>query len=72
MLLDWIHDLVPYEVSPSSLFCDIEVGDVFQEPDGLWRLLYRDATKVSVVKLSWWTRLWWGGTINGKELVLKK
>ena len=68
MILGWLHDSFPYEIFPSSHFCDIEVGDVFQEQDGIWRLLYRDAAKVQIVKVNWFTKLFWGGQINGRIL----
>jgi hypothetical protein len=67
-IVQWFLDLKPYTIWPSSPFAGIEVGDVFEESDGLWRLLEHDAVKVRVVKLNWWTKLWWGGQINGKSL----
>ena len=48
-------NILPFWVDTSSPFCNLEVGDVFQERDGLYRLLYRDMVKVRVVKLNWWT-----------------
>ena len=67
-MVNLILDLFPFWVSPSSPFCNLEVGDVFQERDGIYRLLYRDMSKVQVVKLNWWTKLWYGGEINGRIL----
>ncbi len=65
-------NILPFWVDTSSPFCNLEVGDVFQERDGLYRLLYRDMVKVRVVKLNWWTVLWYGGNINGRSLANRR
>lgn len=64
-MLDWLYDnLAPFTVFTSSPFCNLKVGDTFEEKDGVYRLLKRDVCKVTIVKLNWWTRLWWNGDLN--------
>lgn len=63
-MFQWFFDCFPYTIEPSSPFCLLEVGDLFQERDGLWLLLYRDAVKVKVVKMTWIGRLIYGGKIG--------
>ncbi len=64
--LNWVLDrIAPFTVFTSSPFCDLKVGEYFQERDGLYRLIERNAIRVRVVKVNWWTKLWWGGVIRG-------
>ena len=64
----FIHDLMskawPLEVSPSSLYSEHEVGDIFEEPSGVYRLLKRDVVNATIVHMNWWTRIWWGGEVK--------
>ena len=55
----------PLVVTPSSPFCEYEVGEIFEESSGVYRLLYRDATKVKIVHMNWFTRIFWGEKKNG-------
>lgn len=59
MLLDFIHDLFPYTIIPSLPFADIEIGQIFIDNGVKYKLLYRDAIKVEIVRWNWWTKLWW-------------
>jgi len=67
----FIHDLMakawPLEINHSLPFCEYEVGDYFEEASGVYRLLYRDITKVRIVHMNRWTRIWWGGPIKAKQ-----
>jgi len=65
IVFEWLYDLFPFTVFPSSLFCDIELGQVFTVPDSdcKYRLLDRDAFKVRIVRWNSWTKLWWGKEI---------
>ena len=55
----------PLVVTPSSPFFEYEVGEIFEESSGVYRLLYRDATKVKIVHMNWFTRIFWGEKKNG-------
>lgn len=57
---DFMERLWPLTISPSAPFCEYEVGQLFEEPSGVYRLLYRDVNKVRVVHWNTWTKLWWG------------
>jgi hypothetical protein len=64
----FIHDLLervwPLTINHSLPFCEYEVGDLFEETTGVYRLLERDSVKVKIVHWNWWTKLWWSGTIK--------
>lgn len=69
-MLQVLYDMFPY-TCPAFPFASINTGDLFEQPiDGknqLFRLIYRDAINVKVVHWNWFTRLFWGGIINGRE-----
>jgi hypothetical protein len=68
MLYDIIDSLgFPFIVHTSYPFCDIEVGQVFDQPDGKYLLLERNAIRVKVVKINWFSKLFWKKYIKGEN-----
>lgn len=63
ILFNWL----PFDVYPSSLFCEIPLGSLFSSVGGVYRLLHRDAVKVTVVKWNWFTKLFWGGKLKNEH-----
>jgi hypothetical protein len=66
MFLASILEYVPFEVWPSSLFCDIPNDAVFESQGKLYKLLHRDINKVVLVRWNWLTKRIWGGN-NGNR-----
>lgn len=62
--MNWFYDLLenlyPFTAFTSSPFCNLSVGDYFEECNGTYRLLERDAVKVRVVRKNWFTNIFWG------------
>lgn len=58
-MFDWLLDLFPFTVVPSSSFAHINLGEVFVCEGGFYKLLYRDAVKVKVLKWNALTRFIW-------------
>jgi hypothetical protein len=65
-MLDWLYDLIPMTI-PSSLICDFDVGDLFEEQSGVYLLLSRDAFNARIVTWTKWTRIFWRKYWNGKS-----
>lgn len=64
MFVDLAYRMFPFEVTPSTPFCEIPVGQLFAYIDPYsgkkkeYRLLYRDSWKVLIVEWNWFTKLW--------------
>lgn len=66
MFWDLIDNLgFPLIVHTSAPFCDVQVGQTFDQPDGLYLFLERNAIKVKVVKINWFSKWFWRKHIVG-------
>jgi len=61
---DFLMKIYPFWIAPSSLLCDVEMGELFRDSRDIYRLIYRDPWKARIVRWNWWTQMWWGGRIE--------
>lgn len=70
--MEWFYNtldnMFPFIAFTSAPFCNLNIGDCFQERDGVYCLLMRDAIKVKVVKVNWWTRMFWGKQFKNESI----
>jgi len=64
MFLSLLMDLFPLHVVPSSLFCDIQLGQVFKGGTAYYILLERDMMKVKILRWNKLTQFLWRKKIN--------
>ena len=55
----WLTDkIIPFWI-PSRHVCNVEIGEVFQDDVGFYRLLFRDSFKAKIVESNWFTDMWY-------------